>query len=168
MTPEHKIIVKETWASVIPIQETAAELFYGRLFEQHPEVKPLFKNDMQEQGEKLMKMIDQAVSSLDDLDSLVEPLKAAGKAHKGYGVNDEDYAKVGSCLLWTLEKGLGDAYNPSVEEAWGAAYHTLSTVMIDGANDVSVSDEVAKGSAKVSRGVIPGMTWFKGLFTSNA
>ena len=45
MTPEQKQLVKDSWAKVLPIKETAAELFYGRLFETYPEVKPYFKGD---------------------------------------------------------------------------------------------------------------------------
>ena len=134
MTPEQKQIVKDTWEQVLPIQETAASLFYGRLFEIYPEVKPMFKGDMQQQGEKLMKMLDQAVGSLDNLDALVTPLKEAGKAHKGFGVKAEDYDKVGESLLWTLQQGLGDAYSPAVEDAWSSTYTSLSAVMIDGAD----------------------------------
>ena len=133
MTPTQKQIVKDTWSQVLPIQETAASLFYGRLFDQYPEVKPMFNGDMQKQGEKLMKMLDQAVGSLDNLDALVLPLKQAGKAHKGYGVKAEDYDKVGASLLWTLQQGLGDSYTPAVEDAWSSTYATLSSVMIDGA-----------------------------------
>ncbi len=33
-------------------------------------------------------------------------------------------------MLWTLEKGLGDAWTPEVAEAWTAAYRTLSGYMI--------------------------------------
>ncbi len=133
MTPEEKQLVKESWAKVLPIQETAASLFYGRLFDQYPEVKPYFKGDMQEQGEKLMKMLDQAVSSLDNLDALVGPLKQAGLAHKGYGVKEEDYPKVGASLLWTLKEGLGDDCTQEVTDAWATTYQTVSSVMIDGA-----------------------------------
>lgn len=135
MTPAQIQIVKETWSAVLPIQEQAAELFYGRLFSEYPEVKPLFKGDMQEQGEKLMKMLDQAVGALDEVETLIDPLKAAGKAHKGYGVKDEDYPKVGACLLWTLEQGLGNGYNESVKDAWSVTYETVSSVMIQGANE---------------------------------
>ena len=78
MTPEQKELVKESWAKVQPIQETAAELFYGRLFEKYPEVKPYFKGEMNEQGRKLMAMINTAVNSLDYLDALIEPLKNSG------------------------------------------------------------------------------------------
>lgn len=94
----------------------------------------MFKGDMKEQGEKLMKMLDQAVGSLDNVDALITPLKEAGKAHKDYGVKQEDYDKVGASLLWTLEQGLGEGYTPDVEDAWATTYKTLSSVMIEGAD----------------------------------
>lgn len=133
MTPEQKQIVKDSWAKVLPIQETAAELFYGRLFEQYPEVKPYFKGDMKEQGRKLMAMLNTAVNGLDNLEALIAPLKSSGKAHAGYGVKAEDYDKVAAAFLWTLKQGLGEAYTPDVEEAWTVTYTTVASVMIEGA-----------------------------------
>jgi hemoglobin-like flavoprotein len=133
MTPTHKQLVKESWAKVLPIKETAAELFYGRLFEVYPEVKPLFKGDMKEQGRKLMAMLNTAVSSLDNIEALIEPLKNSGKAHAGYGVKAEDYDKVGDAFLWTLGQGLGDAFTDEIKEAWTVTYTTVAGVMIEGA-----------------------------------
>jgi len=117
MTPNQKDLVRESWSKVLPIQETAAELFYGRLFSVYPEVAPMFKGDMKEQGQKLMSMIDQAVSSLDNIEALIDPLKQAGKAHRGYGVQEEDYAKVADCLIWTLGQGLGDSFDEKTKDA---------------------------------------------------
>ena len=37
---------------------------------------------------------------------------------------------VGSALLWTLEKGLGEAWTADLAAAWTAAYTTLSGYMI--------------------------------------
>ena len=132
MTPEQKQLVKDSWAKVLPIQETAAELFYGRLFDQYPEVKPYFKGDMKEQGKKLMSMINIAVNGLDNLESLVDPVKDLGKRHTDYGVKEEDYAKVGASLLWTLEQGLGEGFTPDVKDAWTATYSAVSGLMIEG------------------------------------
>jgi hypothetical protein len=42
----------------------------------------------------------------------------------------EHYPVVGSALLWTLEKGLGDGWTPAVADAWTTAYGTLSGYMI--------------------------------------
>ena len=132
MTPEQKVLVQESWAKVMPIKETAADLFYNRLFEQYPEVQPYFKGDMKEQGKKLMMMINTAVGGLNNLDELIEPVKALGKKHVDYGVKKEDYDKVGASLLWTLEQGLKDDFTPEVKEAWATTYGTLASVMIEG------------------------------------
>ncbi len=50
MTPEDIDLVQSSFAKVVPIREAAASLFYDRLFEIAPEVKPMFKGDMKEQG----------------------------------------------------------------------------------------------------------------------
>lgn len=135
MTPEQAGLVKDSWAKVVPISETAAELFYGRLFEIAPEVKPMFaSSDMKEQGAKLMKMITMAVASLDNLDALVPAVQNLGRQHVGYGVKDEHYDYVGSALLWTLGQGLGDDFNEPTRDAWATTYGILSKTMIDAAH----------------------------------
>ena len=61
-------LVQGSWSKVLPIAETAADLFYTRLFEIDPSTKVLFKGDIKEQGRKLMQMITAAVKGLNDLD----------------------------------------------------------------------------------------------------
>ena len=130
LTPEQKVLVQESWEKVVPIAETAAELFYGKLFELDPSVKPMFANsDMKEQGKKLMTMIGVAVKGLDTLGELVPAVQALGKSHVNYGVKAEHYDTVGAALLDTLSKGLGEAFTPETEEAWTITYTTLATVM---------------------------------------
>ncbi len=133
MTPEQKELVKNSWSKVTPISEVAADMFYTRLFEIYPEVKPYFKGDMKEQGKKLMQMITLAVNSLDDLEPLLDPIKELGNKHVSYGVKAEDYDKVGEALLWTLEKGLKDEFTPETREAWTITYTTVADVMKSGA-----------------------------------
>lgn len=123
-------LVKESWAKVIPISEKAADLFYGKLFELDPNLKPLFGSDMKEQGRKLMALISTAVGSLDKLDTVAPSVKALGERHIGYGVKDKDYATVGAALLWTLERGLGEAFTPEVKTAWSKVYGVLAGVMM--------------------------------------
>jgi len=130
ITLEQKKLVQETWEKVVPIAETSAELFYGRLFEIDPELKPLFKQtDMKEQKMKLLQMLGMAVKGLDNLEQLVPAVENLGRRHVGYGVKDSHYDTVGDALLWTLEKGLGEAFTPEVMEAWTQTYITLATVM---------------------------------------
>jgi hemoglobin-like flavoprotein len=72
LSSEHKQIVQNTWEQIAPIADTAAELFYGRLFEFDPMLRQLFAStNMEAQGKKLMEMLAMAVKGLDNLDQLV-------------------------------------------------------------------------------------------------
>lgn len=122
-------MIKGSWAKVVPIRDQAAELFYGKLFELDPSVKPLFKGDMKEQGRKLMMLLNTVVTSLEKLDTLVPAVQDLGKKHIQYQVKAEHYDTVGAALLWTLGAGLGDAFTDEVKAAWTKAYVTLATVM---------------------------------------
>jgi len=133
MTPMDRIRVQDSFEAVKPIADEAARLFYGRLFEIAPEVKPLFSGNMEEQGVKLMKTLAIAVAGLNDLDALVPVLQKLGKNHVAYGVKAEHYPKVGEALLWTLEQGLGDAFTPEVKASWVGVYGILADTMMSGA-----------------------------------
>jgi hemoglobin-like flavoprotein len=129
MTPHQKTLVQTSWEKVVPIADTAASLFYGRLFELDPSLRPMFTSDIKEQGKKLMTMITVAVRGLDDLGTLVPAVQALGRRHSGYGVKDEHYTTVAVALLWTLEQGLGDSWNAEVKEAWVVVYTILADTM---------------------------------------
>jgi hemoglobin-like flavoprotein len=130
MTPDQVKLVQQSFAKVAPISETAAVLFYDRLFEIAPQVKAMFPADMTEQRRKLMGMLAAVVNGLGDLNSILPAASALAKRHVSYGAKAEHYPVVGAALLWTLEKGLGDGWTPDVAEAWTAAYGTLSGFMI--------------------------------------
>ena len=132
LTPEQKQLVGSTWALVVPIQDEAARLFYGRLFETDPSTRTLFAStDIAKQGKKLMQTINVAVAGLERLDAIRSAVEALGRRHVGYGVKEEHYESVGAALLWTLEQGLGEEFTPEVEEAWAETYWTLATIMKD-------------------------------------
>ena len=137
MTPEQAVIVKTSWEKVLPISETAAELFYGKLFELDPSVKALFKGDMKEQGSKLMKMINTAINGLDKLEEIVPAVQQLGVRHVAYGVKDAHYDTVGAALLWTLETGLGDDFTEEVKDAWATVYGVLADTMKAAAADAA-------------------------------
>ena len=134
MTPEQKTLVRELFDKVLPIADVAAELFYARLFELDPSLRQLFHGDMKEQGRKLMTMIRVAVANLDRLDNIVPAVEALGERHARYGVDDSQYATVGEALIWTLRKGLGDAFTPETRQAWIEVYGLLSSVMQNAAH----------------------------------
>ena len=124
-------LVQDSFAKVAPISEQAAVLFYGRLFEVAPSVRAMFPDDMKEQRKKLMATLAVVVGGLSNLEAVLPAASALAKRHVSYGAKAEHYPVVGGALLWTLEKGLGDAWTPEVADAWTAAYGTLSVYMIE-------------------------------------
>jgi nitric oxide dioxygenase len=130
MTSDQVNLVQQSFAKVAPIADTAAVLFYDRLFEIAPAVKALFPSDMTEQRRKLMATLAIVVNGLGNLESILPAASALATRHVGYGARAEHYPVVGAALLWTLEKGLGDGWTPEVADAWTAAYATLSSFMI--------------------------------------
>lgn len=133
MTADQIEAVQSSWTRVAPIAETAAGLFYNRLFELDPSLKPLFKGDIETQGRKLMEIIGVAVSSLNRLDEILPVVREMGRRHATYGVEAWHYDVVGEALLWTLAKGLGDAFTQEVQSAWGTTYASLAGVMKEAA-----------------------------------
>ncbi|WP_266364818.1 globin domain-containing protein [Tellurirhabdus rosea] len=105
-------------------------VFYSRLFLEAPELRSLFKPDMEPQYKKLLDMLSYVVVRLDRLDTVLDDVGALAERHTGYGVKPEHYELVGRALLWTLQTGLDRDWNPEVAEAWTAFYTAVATEMI--------------------------------------
>ncbi len=137
LTPDEVLLVRNSWASVAPIADQAAALFYNRLFELDPSLKSLFTGDMRRQGAKLTRMIAVAVENLDRIDTIVPALEDLGRRHVGYGVKNPHYDTVGAALLWALGQGLGDGFTDDVRGAWTTVYGILATTMKEAAETVA-------------------------------
>ena len=137
LTVDDVALVRTSFARVVPIRDMAADLFYDRLFAVSPNLRELFPADLREQKRKLMQMIATAVGGLHDLDALVPAVKALGARHCSYGVTTEHYWLVGEALLWTLERGLGEAFTPQVRSAWAKVYQVLAATMQAGAAEAA-------------------------------
>ena len=128
-------LVQDSFAAVVPITDRAAAEFYRRLFELAPDTRPLFRNDMEEQGRKLFLTLATVVDALDRLDTIVPVARELAIRHISYGARDRHYAAVGSALIGTLRGGLGPTFDRETEQAWGAAYATLSETMLAAARE---------------------------------
>lgn len=130
MTTEQILLVKKTWKVFRGIRpETVGDLFYSKLFADNPSLRKMFPANMQQQYQKLIDMLNAIVIRLDKLDELTEEIAAMAQRHVGYGVRPAHYKLVGSALLWTLQKGLGEDWNDEVKDAWIKCYTTLSDTM---------------------------------------
>ena len=129
MTPEQIRLVQSSMQKILFISEIAAELFYRRLFELDPALRPLFQGDIKEQGRKLIQMLHTVVDSLDQMDTVLPEVEAMARRHVIYGVRPQHYDTVGAALLWTLEQGLGNGFTAEVRAAWTQVYTLLAGVM---------------------------------------
>jgi len=120
MTSQQIDLVQTSFAQVRATPDAVAALFYNKLFELDPSLRPMFRGDLTEQGRKLMQMLSFAVSSLRRLEQIVPAVEDLGRRHASYGVRDQHYATVAAALLWTLEQGLGAGFTPEVKAAWVA------------------------------------------------
>lgn len=137
-TAKFKELVRSTWKLVEPIRLKAADIFYDRLNEIDKGASELFKNaNMAIQKDKLTLTIGVAVGKLDEPDVLVPILQDLGRRHVAYGVTAAHYDSVGAALLYTLEKGLGDAWTAKAKEAWVWVYTLIADVMKKAAADVA-------------------------------
>jgi len=133
LTPSQQLLVRNSFAQIEPIADTAAIMFYDELFERDPRLRDLFKNDMAEQRKKLMQMLAVAVAHLNDWETISSAVRALGERHRGYGVQPADYGTVGGALIATLERGLGPEFTPDVREAWLACIAAIASEMLDAA-----------------------------------
>jgi len=132
MTNKQIDLVKTSWAIVATIDPvTVGGLFYNRLFEIAPQLKPMFRNPVPEQSKKLLAMINYIISKLDKLECILEEVAKLAKRHVSYGVKPDHYRVVGEAFLWTLEKGLSEKWNHEIKESWSTCYQVLSSAMIN-------------------------------------
>jgi hemoglobin-like flavoprotein len=141
MTPDQVKTVQDSFDKIAPMAEQAALLFYGRLFEIAPAVRPLFHGDMAEQGRKLMATLAVVVNGLSNIETILPAASALARRHVGYGVRPGHYQTVGEALMWTLERGLGAQWTPELAAAWDAAYKLVSEFMIGEAYGHGVAAE---------------------------
>jgi class 3 adenylate cyclase/hemoglobin-like flavoprotein len=130
--PDTHYLVQTSWEQVFPRRDDAARMFYEKLFEIAPAVKPLFQGvDIRVQGSMLMNMLAAAVKGLDRIDELAPQLQELGRRHAAYGARVEHYAAVEACLLYTIEQVMGSDFNVDVKLAWTQIYNFVAQTMIE-------------------------------------
>lgn len=135
MTPRQIELVQASWKTVLPIRDTFAEIFYGKLFSLDARLAPMFEarvDGMKDQGRSLAAMLSIAVRALAQPEAVAQALRGLGSRHAAYGVTGRDYDTFEAALLWTLAHSLGEAFTEELAQAWRAAYGSLARAMATG------------------------------------
>ncbi len=137
MNPQTAALVRESWATIVPMRKQVCADFYQRLFTRHPELRALFKGDLERQTALFVTMLNTVVSALDNPEPVVPLIKTAGVRHADYGVADGDYDKFTAVLLDSFADALGERFTPDVHAAWAEVYAELSATMREGAAEAA-------------------------------
>lgn len=137
MTTKKIQLVKASWRlfrSIDPV--VFGDVFYSKLFFDHPQLKSLFRVSKEEQSKKLVDTLNVIMGHLDKLGSISESITALAVRHVQYGVMPQHYRAIGDALLWTLQQGLGTDWTAETKEAWQACYTELSDLMIAATKEI--------------------------------
>jgi nitric oxide dioxygenase len=141
ITSQQIELVQASFQRVLPIADIAGELLYGRVFALAPETRALFGEDIRPQARRLMAAVKVAVDGLENLEKVAPFLIKLGARHVRYGVRPEHFDVGGEALLWTLERGLGEAFTPDVRAAWVEAWNLVAGAMLTGMRDAEMADD---------------------------
>lgn len=132
MTPQQKYLIRKSFAQLEGQGSVPALIFYQRLFELDPALRPLFKGNIEAQSAKFIEMLGSLISHLERSELLETELRLMGQRHATYGVQPQHYETVGGALLDMLAETLRGHFTPEVREAWTALYGGLADAMQSG------------------------------------
>ena len=127
---QHQVeLIQGSFCQIAPDASRVADLFYDTLFEIAPNTRPLFKNSMNVQGQKLMQMLSSTVAGLYDQEALVPVLQEMGRRHVSYGVKPVHFPPVSKALMFALKQHLSTDFTPEVRDAWAELLQWVNEVM---------------------------------------
>jgi hemoglobin-like flavoprotein len=136
LTADQKRLVRTSFESLEEYSDSVVQLFYGRLFEIAPQVRPLFRVDITNQSRKLLDMLTTIVSAIDNFEALRPRLEDLGYKHVAYGAKPEHYNALRIALLWAMATALDLEFDKETKAAWGQLLEMVSSAMIAGANRI--------------------------------
>jgi hemoglobin-like flavoprotein len=141
LSDEEKGLIRNSWRLLEPIADTAVDLFCRRLFEQRPDYRVMFSEDLAVPKKKIAATLAFIMKALDwpeaewrtdvaEEDDLLLALVALGRRHAELqGVADDRYEAVGDALIWTLDYAIGEPFDASTHAAWLRLCGVIATAL---------------------------------------
>lgn len=125
--------IKSTAPLLAQQGKAITDLFYSKLFKQHPELQHIFNMANQAQGEQsraLAESVFMYATHIDALQNLGPMVSRIAHKHASLQVAPEHYPIVGKYLLEAIQDHLGLAPDHPVLQAWAEAYEQLAGIFI--------------------------------------
>lgn len=156
MTPEQIALVQTTFHQVAANAQEVADQFYAHFFTFVPELRSLFPDDMDHQGDKFMATLAILIFSLEQSGETPPFIHQLGQRHNYHGIPHTAYAVAGKALMQTLGEMLGSAFTTEVEQAWEKLFDCLADAMKIGEHkeftnkkDVSAAEDQGIANLKI-------------------
>ena len=134
LSAETLATIKSTAPLLAEQGRAITELFYSKLFSQHPELQHIFNMANQAQGEQsraLAESVFMYASHIDALQNLGPMVSRIAHKHASLQVAPEHYPIVGKYLLEAIQDHLGLEPEHPVLGAWAEAYAQLAGIFIN-------------------------------------
>jgi len=132
--PETANVIKATLPILQQHGEILTALFYQRMFENNPEVKPYFNEAHQHAGSQqraLAAAICAYAEHIETPEKLADAVELIAQKHASLGIQKNHYPIVGENLLAAIKELLGDAATDEIINAWADAYSGLVDIFVD-------------------------------------
>lgn len=123
-------LVRESFEEMKPNLEDASVAFYERLFEIEPRLRPLFRDNIHDQGMRFMAAVGTILDQLDEPGGGTETTTRLGEGHAALGIRPGDFKPMRIALIDTFRSTLGARFTEDHAEAWGRAYDEIADAMV--------------------------------------
>jgi len=123
-------LVRETLPLLEDTLADASARFYVNLFAIRPEMRALFRDDLERQGMRFLTAMREIADGLDDPEGLEAHFAGLARGHASAGVRAEHFEPMGDALMVTLGEAIGPAFTEARRAAWRAAYAAVAEEMI--------------------------------------
>lgn len=131
--------IKDTFRYIDAAGDRALRFFYGQLFARQPALREMFPPAMDEQRDRLFRVLVRIVDSLPDPEQTNAYLSQLGRDHRKYLIEPNMYVVAGAALIATLRAFAGSAFTPEAERAWTQVYQASTELMIKAAEQDATS-----------------------------
>lgn len=141
-------IVKSTIPALGEHSLALTSLFYTKLFENNPEVKPFFNVSNQSNGRQQQALAGAIVAfaqNVDNLEALAEAVELIAQKHASLMVKPDHYPIVGDNLLASIQELLNLSADHEIITAWGEAYGFLAGILSDRETEIYTKNATRHG-----------------------
>ncbi|MDU8928081.1 globin domain-containing protein [Alisedimentitalea sp. MJ-SS2] len=124
-------LIRQSFAALKENPERRSHEFYEAFFDRAPEVKPMFREDIEGQGMRFLATLSMIVGHLDQPEKMAERLEELGQGHRAMGVTQAQFAPMGEALVATLAAALGDDFTPETRAAWEAGFAEITASVVE-------------------------------------